>query len=314
MIKKIISVLLVGLMIVGCTTQEKESSDKVKVVATLYPQYSILKELVEDYAEVSLLLPPGVEAHGYEPTPQDIVKLNDSDLFVYTSDHLESYAANISKSLDNKHVSILNLQDLLLEDLEDEDHADEHEGHDHAHGDHDHDDPHFWLDPVMMIDMTRVLRDEMIKIDPEHKDTYEINADRIIKDLEVLDQDFKKMFEEADKDTIVFVGHFAFDFFAQRYDMKYETPFESFSANAEASPKRVAELIEYINDNNIKVIYFEELVDPKLATMISNETGAEMLMLHAAHNVNKDELTQNITYVEIMRNNLENLKKGLNNE
>lgn len=314
MIKKILTLLITTLLIVGCNSNTNNDNGKVKVITTLYPQYDLLKLITKDLADVEYLLPAGVEAHGYEPTPQDIVKLNASDLFVYTSDHLESYALNISKSLDNKDLKVLNIQETLFNEDDEHEHEEEHDHDDHGGHDHDHEDPHFWLDPLVMIDMAELLRDEMIELDPEHKKEYDKNTEVVIEDLKQLDQEFIEMFKNADEDTIVFSGHFAFDFFAQRYGMNYETPFQGFSANAEASPKRVAELIEYVKENNVKVIYFEELVDPKLAKMLSKETGAELLMLHAVHNVSKEELESEVHYTDIMRQNLENLKKGLYNE
>lgn len=311
--KKIILLITAALLILsGCTNKKDVKEEgKLHIVTTLFPQYDIVKQIAGDKATVSLLLPPGVEAHSYEPTPQDMVILNDSDLFIYTSDHLESYAASMVKSLDNSEMSVINLQDALNIEGDDHDHDEEedHEGHDH-----DHEDPHFWLDPTVMIDAALIINQSLQDLDPENKTYYQDNTEILIKNLEQLDADFKTMFEEADNDTIVFAGHFAFDYFAKRYGMNYITPFESFSANAEASTKRVSELIDFIKVNKIEVVYFEELVDPKLANMLASETGAKTLMLHAAHNVSKEELDKGVTYLDIMYQNLENLKEGLSHE
>lgn len=291
--KKIIySIIMIMLVLSGCDNKVKAPKDELVIVATLYPQYDMLKAIVKDKAEVVLLLPPGVEAHGYEPTPKDMVVVDESKMFVYTSDHLETYANNISKSV-RDDLNIINLEEVL--NIEGE-------------------DPHFWLDPSVMIEMSEYLSAEVVKLDPENAEFYQKNTEELVSELMALDEAFYALFDSVENNTIVFAGHFAFEFFADRYGMNYVTPFESFSANAEASMKKVGELVDYINDNNIEVVYFEELVDPKLANMLANETGSKTLMLHAAHNISKDELNNNVTYFDIMYQNLENLKVGLSNE
>lgn len=291
--KKIIVILVLSLLaLTGCNIESSITSDKLVIVTTLFPQYDIAKQIVQDKAEVILMLPPGVEAHSYEPTPKDMVTVSHSDLFIYTSDHLESYASSISKSV-SKDLNVMNLEAVLNVETE---------------------DPHFWLNPVEMIKMTKIISAEIISLDPVNKVFYENNTNEYIMKLDKLDKDMQQMFEECTNDTIVFAGHFAFEYFAERYGLNYITPFESFSANAEASVKKVSELIDYINDNNISVVYFEELVDPKLANMIASETNSETLMLHAAHNISKEEIRNNTSYIDIMYQNLDNLKRGLNDE
>lgn len=307
--KKLILITITTLLLIsGCSTHIQKEEGKLHIVTTLFPQYDLLKQIAGDKATVSMLLPPGAEAHGYEPTPQDMVVLNDSDLFVYTSDHLESYAASMVKSLNKEDMTVVNIEENLH--LEEEDHSD----HDHDHEEHDHVDVHFWLDPIIMVDVAQVLNEALSNVDPDNKAYYDENTKKVISDLETLDSELKRMFEESENDTIVFAGHYAFDFFSERYGLKYITPFEGYSANAEASSKKVSELIDYINANDVKVVYFEELVDPKLAKMLAKETGAKTLVLHGAHNVSKDELNNNITYIDIMYQNLENLKEGLSGD
>lgn len=291
--RKVIIILVISLLaLTGCNIENSITSDKLVIVTTLFPQYDIAKQITKDKADVILMLPPGVEAHSYEPTPKDMVTVSHSDLFIYTSNHLESYASSISKSV-SKELNVMNLEKVLNVETE---------------------DPHFWLDPMEMIKMTEIICEEIIALDPVNTDFYEKNTNEYIEKLHKLDRDMQEMFKDSSNDTIVFAGHFAFEYFADRYGLNYITPFESFSANAEASVKKVYELIDYINDKNISVVYFEELVDPKLANMIASETNTETLMLHAAHNVSKEELRKEVSYIDIMYQNLDNLKRGLNDE
>lgn len=304
--KKLMIILSLVLFLSACSVKEEKT--KLQIVVTLFPQYDLIKRIVEDKAEVILLLPPGVEAHSYEPTPKDIVKINESDIFVYTSDNLETYARKIIDSIDNKELEVVELiSEINLVDYHDHS-ENEHEDHEHDH------DPHFWLDPALMADMSDLLLSYLIDYDPSNADFYLENAKTLKEAYLDLDKKFEDLFKNAKSNEIVFAGHFAFGYFADKYGLKYLSPFENLNANSEPSIKKIKSLVDYINDNNIKVIYFEELVDPKLARMLSAETGVKTLMLHAAHNVSKDEIKNNLSYVEIMERNYDNLKVGLFDE
>lgn len=286
--KKYIFMLILSLLMVGCAQPVDDGS--LTIMTTLFPQYDISKHIVQDKAKVTLLLPPGVEAHDYEPTPQDIVKLQNSDLFIYTSDHLETYASKMSKEIKNKDNVTINLSTQLELDSE---------------------DPHYWLVISNMIEMTNSITEEIVKLDPDNADFYRANRDAYIKDLQAVESELVDLMKYAKRDTIVFAGHFSFDYFASAYGMKYVTPFDSYSPNAEASPQRISKMIEYIREHDIKVVYYEELVDPKLAKMLASETSVELLMLNAEHNVSKEQLDGHTTYSDIMRENIKNLKLGL---
>ncbi|HOV15284.1 MAG TPA: zinc ABC transporter substrate-binding protein, partial [Spirochaetota bacterium] len=129
--------------------------------------------------------------------------------------------------------------------------------------------------------------------------------------LDILDKKYKETIDKCEIKTIMYGGHFAFGYMAKRYGLKHISPYEGFSSNAEPSPQKIAELIEKIKDNNIEYLFFEELLEPKVANTISKVTGVKLEMLHAAHNISKDELSKNITFIDIMESNLIKLKKGL---
>lgn len=290
--RKLIKITILVLLLMGCTNNNNQN-DKLEIITTLFPQYDIARAITQDKGEVSLILPPGVEAHSYEPTPQDIVKLDKSDMFIYTSNHLETYASKMAEGLKASNSVIINLEDSITTKGE---------------------DPHFWLSVKNMMAMTEVILDEIIALDPDNRDFYKENAETYLSDLSLLEDQLFDLFENVGDEPIVFAGHFSFDYFAEEYGLNYLSTFESFSPNAEASAKQVAKLVDYINDNDIKYIYFEELVDPKLGRMLALETGAELLMLNAEHNITKEQAEAGITYADIMRMNIENLKLGLNYE
>lgn len=313
---KILITLLIIVSLVGCSSERvKVDNDKIQIMTTLFPQYDFAKQIVKDKGEVSLLLPPGVEAHSYEPTPQDVVKIRKADVFIYTSEHMEPWAVKMVEDIGSENLKVINLSEglsLIDIDHDDHDHDDDHDDHDHEHVDGK--DPHTWLDPVYAQQMVKNIMEGLIEVDGNEAQYYRENAEKYIKELKALDESFIEAFKKTKTDTIIYGGHFAFGYFTERYHLNHISPYIGFSPNAEPTPNRIIELIKTLEQSEIKVIYYEELVDPKVATIISEETGAKMLLLHGAHNISKEELQSNITYVEIMRDNLEKLKEGLGYE
>lgn len=302
-------------LLMGCNGNNSPSKDetmdnKIKVVATLFPQYDFTRQIAGDKAEVTLLMSPGVESHSYEPSPSDIIKINGSDLFIYTGKFMEPWAQSIIDGIENKNVKILDVsQNVSLDKSEEHEDEEEHREADHAAHEFD---PHIWTSPVnAKIMVENILRD-LCELDPENADYYEKNAENYLNELTNLDKEFKDIFEAAKRKEIIFAGKFALHYFAEEYGMEYEAAFDSCSTETEPSVKVIAELIDEIKEENIPVVYYPELTDPKVARSISDETGAEMLILHSCHNLSKDELKAGATYLSLMKKNAENLKIGLN--
>jgi len=292
---------------------EKNDDDYVKpnlkVMTTLFPQFYFTKALGGDHVEVELLLPPGTEAHSFEPTPKDMVKLLSADLFLFTGKDMEPWAENIVYNLKEEGVYVVDLSENI--ELLSSDHHD-HDDEDH---DEDHDeenlDPHYWTDPNMVIIMVDSIKAALSDIDPENALYYEENASVLKEKLEKLDSDIRESLAKTESKTILSGGHFAFGYFAKEYGLDHLSPYAGFSANAEPTPQRITELIRTINETNAKAIFYEELVDPKVTKVIVEETGVEMLLLHGIHNVSKEDLEKGKTYFDFMYENLENLKVGL---
>jgi zinc transport system substrate-binding protein len=159
--------------------------------------------------------------------------------------------------------------------------------------------------------MVDTIAEALAQKDPENKDYYLNNAKEYNAKLAALDARFLKTLANCKQDTIIYGGHFAFGYFAKRYNLAHESPYEGFAPNAEPSPKAIGELIEKVEASGIKVIYHEELLDPKVARTVSQETGVKLELLHGAHNVSKDELKAGVTYLDIMNENYDKLKVGL---
>lgn len=277
--------------------REKE---KLSVVTTLFPLYDFTKSVGQDRVEVSLLLPPGVETHSFEPKPSDIVKINESDLFVYTGKFMEPWAEDIIRGVTNKEVRFVNTGndiDLmkLTEGMPDE-----------AHGF----DPHIWLDfdnnGIMIDSIAKALAEK----DPANADFYKKNAIDYKNKLIELDNQYTLALAKCKNRTIVYGGHYAFGYLAKRYNLKYVAA-QGLAPDSEPTANDLVKLVEQVKKNNIKYVFYEEMTSPRIAETIAGETNAKMLFLNAAHNITQDDMENKITFILIMEKNLKSLREGL---
>ncbi len=346
-------------------TSEAESSagGKLKVIASIFPQYDFLRQIAGDKIELKMLLTPGAEMHSYEPTPKDLIEINDSDLFVYVGGHSDTWVKKLIENREGKlNLALVDMVDTYSEEIvegmehehehdhdhdadehEDEDHehdhdndADEHEDEDHEH-DHDHDadehehedadhehdhdhehehshelDEHVWTDPENAIKIVKRLTQALVELDPANAEFYQANADKYVSELEKLDQDFEEMVESAKRKTIVVGDRFPFRYLVEAYDLDYYAAFPGCSTEGDASPQTLVFLIDKVKSEQIPVVFHIELSNMKMAESIADATGSEVMLLHGAHNISKEDFEQGLTYLEIMRQNLENLRHALN--
>lgn len=286
----------------------QDTRDRLEVVTTLFPVYDFAKQIGKDKVNVTLLLLPGVESHTFEPKPADIVRINKADVFIYTGKYMEPWVEDMLKGVTDRSLTVVDASK-GIELMAEEDHDEEHEYGRHSR--HGGKDPHIWVDLANARIMVNTIAQVLAEKDPENSGFYFNNAKEYKVKLADLDQRFKETFSTAKQKTIIYGGHFAFGYFAKRYGLEHVSPYEGFSPNAEPRPKAIAELINKLKESGMKYIYYEELLDPKVARVISQETGAKLELLHGAHNVSKDELNRGITFIDIMEENLKKLKVGL---
>ena len=317
---RVLSLLIILSLVftAGCAQDTKsassdpEDSSKLQVVTTLFPTYDFSRTLLGDRGNVTLLLPPGVEAHAYEPTPQDIVRVSKADVFIYTGEAMEPWAHDILKTINNKGLKVIDAS-AGIELMKGHDHEDDGDTHDEGDSDHDNSgaDPHIWLDPVLAAQMTDTIAAGLIEAAPQWGKDITIRKDVLKADLEELHERYLLAVEKASSKKIIYGGHFAFGYMAKRYGLEHISPYDGFSPNAEPTPASIVQLTEALKASGSRVIFYQELIDPRIARVIADETEAEMLMLNGAHNVSKEDLEKGTTYIAIMNQNLENLKKGL---
>ncbi len=298
--KKLTALFLV-LLLSGCNAPKKET-DKLQIVATLFPQYDFAREICGDRADVTLLLPPGMDCHSYEPTPADMITVSEADLFLFTGDSMEPWAATVSENVTGQITDVSAGAKLLSG------------GDVHSHEVHTHHtaetDPHIWTNPQNAMIMVENICTAVSMLDPENAGFYRENADAYKAELLKLDAEIEAAVQSGKRQKIIFGGHFAMRYFTERYGLTYEAAFDACSGEAEPSPAALTHIIEEMRLDGIPAVYYEELSTPRTAEVIAEETGANMLLLHSCHNLSPDEAGE--TYLSLMRKNLENLKIGLN--
>ncbi|MDR0841581.1 MAG: zinc ABC transporter substrate-binding protein [Christensenellaceae bacterium] len=306
-LKRYAVLLLACLMLGGCAQTPQPAGQGLRVVCTLFPQYDFARAVAGELAQVTLLLPPGVESHSYEPSPQDIIAIHNADVFLYTGQYMEPWAQRITAALPAS-VRVADVSaGLTLDAEEDDDEEEEEDESDHAHAF----DPHIWTDPTMAAVMVQNIAAALQAADPQNAGVYGANAAAYIAKLNALDADIQAAVSKGARRTICFGGRFALHYFAKRYGLTYIAAYDSCSSETEPSARAVARILDTIRAERIPVIYYEELVEPKVANAIAAETGVTPLLLHSCHNLSAEDMRGGVTYLALMYQNLANLKAGL---
>lgn len=293
----------------GCGMQATEDDGRPDIVCTLFPQYDFARQIYGEQADVTMLLKPGMESHMYDPTPEDMKKISGADVFIYTGDEMEPWAAKIIEGLDDS-VAVLDLSEYVTLEAE-EAHEHEHEhsifesGHEHSY------DPHYWLDLSNAAAMAEAVAGLSGTLDIKDRALAEENCEAYVSRLTALDQAFFEAVEASEDKDVVFAGRFAYGYFIQRYGLNYETVYQSCSAEADPAVGDMVRVIEHIHEHDTKVIFYEELSSARAAKTISEDTGVEICEFSTAHNVSKDDFDAGVTFIDIMERNLSALKRAL---
>lgn len=302
-----------GLLLAGCRDRQVQSSQPLRpiVVTTLFPLYDFCRTIAGDRMDVQLLLPPGVEPHHFEPKPDDLARIHRAGLFVYIGPFMEPWADRVLNGVDRTKVRVVAAaQGVALLP------APAHTDKDHRRHDHDHKrqaealDPHVWLD--FSIDQAMVARilEAFVAADPAGAEQYRSRAADLTEQLVRLDKSYREGLAHCQSRVLLHGGHAAFGYLAKRYDLDYQAA-AGVTAELEATPRRLAELVQQVRQHKVKAIFSEELVSPRVARVIAGETGTTVLKLHGGHTVAKEELEQGITFSRLMEENLKSLQIGL---
>ena len=335
-VKKIIYSILAIAIIVGIAVaiiigggNKNKSNAKYKIVASNFASYDFLRAIIGDNKDVELtfLLGPGKDAHSYDPTAQDIIKIQESDLFVYIGGEMEKWADKVLESMENKKTEIVCIADFVdtMEEKEvdgaeehehDDEEEDEHheEGEEHEH-EHEHEegafDEHIWTSPANAIKMVNALEKAMEKIDSENSKTYKENADKYIAKIKDVDSRIQKVVDNRLRDRLVFADKMPMQYFIDYYKLEVSAAFDGCSTETEPSAKTIAYLQNKVKEEKIPVILYIELNTGAVAKTIAEDTGTTTMQIQTLHNVSLDDFNKGETWVSLMEKNIEVLKKAL---
>ena len=289
----------------ACSSGKTDTAGgKLRVVCTLFVPYDFVREIAGDKVDLTLLLPPGMESHSYDPTPADMKAVGNADLLIRVGENMETWSAKLfDKSTGAKaYLDIASEMGLRLA------------AHEHEHereAEQGLVDAHIWTDPVYAQGIIKVIADALCRLDGSNAEFYKSNSEKYIKKLKALDSGFRDAVKNGKRDTVVFSGRFAFRNFTERYSLKFVSALDACADNSEPGARTVAKIVDTVRDEKIPVIFYEELTEPRTAEIICGETGCAMRLFHSCHNVSRDEFEAGVGYLSLMNGNLENLREAL---
>ncbi len=344
---RIMVLLFLLLCMSGCgTVPEIRGNQPFRVVTTVFPYYDFARQIAveavrEGAVEVTLVIPAGMDSHSFEPTPADMRMIQDADLLICNGGAMEHWLEEVLDAVDTSEMTILTMMDYVdiveeetvegMETAEAADHGGHREqdsgsernyssGYDREqerlrnHDGHEMEieyDEHIWTSPVNAMKMTEVIRDCLIELKSDFADSFRIQSQVCLRELEEIDQAFRQVSADRKRSMIVVGDKFPFRYLADAYDLDYRAAFTGCSTDTEPSARTIAYLIDKVRQEQIPVVYYLELSSSRVAEIIGEETGAEPLLLHSCHNVTRAQFERGITYGELMRQNVENLRKGI---
>ncbi|QIH78352.1 zinc ABC transporter solute-binding protein [Macrococcoides canis] len=309
--KKYFSLLMVMVLMLlsACGSAETDKEEgKLKVYTTVFPYKSMIEQIGGEHVDVQSIYPKGIDIHTFEPTQKDSLRVAKSELFIYSGKDLDPVGAKIANIAKDK-TKVVSLEDaikesdLLAGEEHEHEHEDEHEGHNHgAH------DPHIWLDPVLNKSFAKMIKDELVAQDEKHKKTYEENYNKLIKDIDDIDNKLKAVTKNKKHDT-VYISHDSLGYLAHRYGFKQEGV--SGMNNEEPSQSDIINMINNIDKSNASVILYEQNIPSKTTDIIKNKTNAKTEKFHNMAVLTKND-NGNITYQQLMENNIKAIDEALN--
>lgn len=350
-------------MILGMTgcgkTTEKEDNYRLKIVTSLFPYYDMARAVIGDVKGIDLKMTvtPGQDSHSFEPTPSDVIQMENADVLIYNGGSLETWIDTLLDSLNNKNqiqMKMMDYVDVLNEEIVEgmDTRFEEHDHDEHSHKDDNHNkekhkedshseekhkednhsedssndsefhnedseeeheetDEHIWTSPVNEIIMTEKICETLSKALPEEKENFQKNAESYISQLKELDNEFRTIVENAKINEIIFADKFPLQYFAKEYGLKYYAAFPGCGSDMEPSAKTIGFLVDKIKEDNIKAVFYLELSSHIVADAIETDTGAKPLQFNSCHNITQKQFYSGVTYVDLMKENVNNLKIAL---
>ena len=317
--KMVLIIVLVAILLVGGIAifkggkKDKKNDEKIQVVVSNFASYDFLRAIIgeDDNVELTFLLGAGKDTHSYEPTAQDLIKLQNADLFVYIGGEAEAWSDKIIKTLELQNAKIICIADYV--DKLDEEEIDGAELEDEEEEEEGAFDEHIWTSPRNAIKMVEALQNEMSELDSKNTEKYKTNAQNYIAKIKEVDSKIQEIVDNKVRDRLIFADKMPMQYFINYYGLKVSAAFSGCSTETEPSASTIAYLENKVKEENIPVVLYIELNDGRVAKTIADEAGdkCQAMQIQTLHNISKDDFDNGETWVSLMERNIKVLEKAL---
>ncbi|MBR2582620.1 MAG: zinc ABC transporter substrate-binding protein [Oscillospiraceae bacterium] len=294
----------------GAAAAEGQSNKCLTVVTTLFPAYDFAREIAGERCEIVLLVPPGAEVHSYEPTPQDLMRIEDCDLLICNGGESEAWLETLLDGADGGYAVVKMLE--CVDALEEE-HKEGMQGiHEEESGEDETEyDEHVWTSPRNAAVICRAICDELCTLDEAGAAEYRRNCGAYCEELDRLDAAFRSIVAQANGRCLIFADRFPARYFVEEYGLDYYAAFPGCADDAEPSARTVAFLIDRVRAAHTPAVLYIEYSSQKMADVVCEDTGCAKLLFHTCHTVSAGDLKNGATYLSLMWANTESVKEAL---
>ena len=323
-IVSVVLCILTLLLVCGCTQgkQAEGGIDNISVVATIFPEYDWVKNLLGENPgniDLTLLIGNGADLHSYQPSVDDIVTIENCDLFIYVGGESDEWVEDVLANAKNPNMVVINLLEVLGDDVKEEEivegmEAEEEEGEGEEGEEEAEADEHVWLSLRNAQKFCDEIAGALCNIDPANEANYKANLASYKEKLSALDEEYKNACDSATQKTVLFGDRFPFRYLTEDYGLTYYAAFVGCSAETEASFKTVVFLAEKTDELSLPAILTIEGGNGKIAASVRDNTkdkNQEILTLHSMQSVTNKDIQEGVSYISLMEENLEVLKKAL---
>lgn len=318
-LKKIITGVLAAFMLAGCAPKQQQNTTKLKIVATTFPQYDWIREIIgkdNTNVDLQLLMKNGGDLHSYQPTAGDIANIADANLFVYVGGESDEWVDDALEEKTNKDMKVINMMQTLGDDIDEEEEGLEKESEDHDHEEIEYDE-HVWLSLKRAQKIVKAIADELVELDPTNAKKYQANAEAYIAKLSSLDKSYESTVNTVKDKTWIFADRMPFHYLAKDYGITTYAAFNGCSTETNASFDTIVTLAKYVDEFGINHIMTIEGSDHKLAKAVienTTEKNQEILTLNSLQSVSQSDIDKGLTYYGAMEENLKVLAQSFNTE
>lgn len=314
-IKKIlaaVTAIALGASLCGCSGGESaDSADKPLIITTIFPAYDFARQVFGDTAEVRMLLKPGQESHSYDPSAKDIVEINGCDLFVYNGGESDQWVESVLQAAPDVETFRMTDAVSLLDEEHSEGMQEEEHDHDHADGDEEEYDEHVWTSPDNAAAIVRALGSRAKALFPDSAAELDSNTESYAAQIGKIDGRLKELLD-GEKRYFIFGDRFPLLYFFKHYGLNYYAAFPGCGSETEPSAQTVTFLLDKLGQPGaVKAVFCIELSGRKLADVLAEDSGLDVVEFHSCHNITADDFAAGETYVSLMERNLQTLEKVL---